>query len=64
MEQVMAGGVLRWSGMFPSVLMTTSLCGMVQQGLDDIHTIMDASKTVEPSGIVVASMTCLTRSFH
>jgi hypothetical protein len=41
---------------------TTSLGGMVQQGLDDGRGMMDARRVVESSGIVVALMGGLTRS--
>jgi hypothetical protein len=40
----------------------TSLGGTVQQGLDDGRGMIETLRVVTPSGVVVASMTCLARS--
>jgi hypothetical protein len=50
------------AGVEPRQYMTTSLGGMVQQGLDNGRMMMDARRVVASSGIVVASTAGLTRS--
>ena len=64
MEQVLAGGDKRRSGVVSDTSTTAGLSGMEQRGLAGGRVMMDERRMAELSGVVVASMTTRPGKVH